>query len=632
MKKILLFSLTLLFSTSLLAQNGFKKINHPDANKALKRTMNNHKDMPVPEMEFVPETNIVQAIVNKGANGVSDAVIMTTQYDLQTNAGIGNRIIGWADGSVSAVSTWGNASAPTFPDRGTGYNFYNGSSWGAQPTSRVEPFRSGWPSITRLGENGEMLVSHGGSPWGIYSYYRETKGTGAWTLGGIIPGAPAPYEIAWPRITTSGEDHNNVHVISGDQPDANVPQFVVFYNNSQDGGQTWQGWSTPPEVDVTFYNNNIGADDYIMASNGDNVAILFCSSWYDLFFVKSTDNGQTWEKTVVWEHPYPTFDFNTTITTDTLWAPDNSANIAIDNNGMVHIVWATARVIHETPGASYNFFPYTDGIGYWNESMGTIPTNPSNPHKTLDPEYLESLNKGIVVGWVPDLNNNGELDITLADDLNYNTLGLSTQPSIAIDNDGSIAIFYSTPDESRTIEDLNYRSLYASYKDGIFGSWYNVAENITGGIFHLFEEVYSVTCAPNGYDGTFYAMYAADNLIGLAMDEQHIFQDNKIYVAKVTPVVIGVNENVNPVTEISSVYPNPVNSEMNIDVNLSKSSKNVEVSVHTITGQRVHNQTINTMVTGMNRISVNVSDLNTGVYFCTITVDGFKETRKFIVR
>ncbi|KAF0128105.1 MAG: hypothetical protein FD155_3430 [Bacteroidetes bacterium] len=632
MKKILLFSLTLLFSTSLLAQNGFKKINHPDSNKALKRTMINHKDMPVPEMEFVPETNIVQAIVNKGANGVSDAVIMTTQYDLQTNSGIGNRIFGWADGSVSAVTTWGNASAPSFPDRGTGYNFYNGSSWGAQPTSRVEPFRSGWPSITRLGENGEMLVSHGGSPWGIYRYYRETKGTGAWTSGGIIPGAPAPYEIAWPRITTSGEDHNNVHVISGDQPDTSVPQFVVFYNNSQDGGQTWQGWTTPPEVDVAFYNNNIGADDYIMASNGDNVAILFCSSWYDLFFVKSTDNGQTWEKTVVWEHPYPTFDFNTTITTDTLWAPDNSANIAIDNNGMVHIVWATARVIHEAPGSSYNFFPYTDGIGYWNESMGTIPTNPSNPHKTLDPEYLESLNKGIVVGWVPDLNNNGELDITLADDLNYRTLGLSTQPSIAVDNNGSISIFYSTPDESRTIEDLNYRSLYASYKDGIFGSWYNVAENITGGIFHLFEEVYSVTCAPNGYDGTFYAMYAADNLIGLAMDDQHLFQDNKIYVAKVTPVVIGVNENVNPVTEISSVYPNPVNSEMNIDVNLSKSSKNVEVSVHTITGQRVHNQTINTMVTGMNKISVNVSDLNTGVYFCTITVDGFKETRKFIVR
>lgn len=108
MKKILLFSLTLLFSTSLLAQNGFKKINHPDANKALKRTMINHKDMPVPEMEFVPETNIVQAIVNKGANGVSDAVIMTTQYDLQTNSGIGNRIFGWADGSVSAVTTWGN--------------------------------------------------------------------------------------------------------------------------------------------------------------------------------------------------------------------------------------------------------------------------------------------------------------------------------------------------------------------------------------------------------------------------------------------------------------------------------------------------------------------------------------------
>ena len=127
-------------------------------------------------------------------------------------------------------------------------------------------------------------------------------------------------------------------------------------------------------------------------------------------------------------------------------------------------------------------------------------------------------------------------------------------------------------------------------------------------------------------------MYSADNLVGLALDDDHAYQDNKMYVAKVTPVVIGVNENVNPVSEISSVYPNPVNNEMNIDVNLSKSAKKVEVNVHSITGQLVHNQIVNNLVTGMNKISVNVSDLNTGVYFCTITVDGYKETRKFVVR
>ncbi len=634
MRKFVLFSLALAVSAGAFAQNGYKKLKHPDANKAVKTSLINYKEAKVAEMSFTPETNIVQAVTNKGANGVSDAVIMVTQYDLQTNASIGNRMVAWPDGSLAAVATWGVASAPSFPDRGAGYNYYNGSSWGAQPTARVEPFRSGWPSIAPLGSNGEFLVSHGGTPFGIYAYSRETKGSGAWTERGIIPDQPAGLELTWPRVGTTGSDRGNetVHVIAADQDASNTALNYVKYNRSEDGGQTWQGWADPPEVDVNFYNLNISADDYVIATNGNNVAILFSSSWYDLFFIKSTDNGATWTKTVVWEHPYPSFDFNTTITTDTLWAPDNSSNIAIDNNGMVHIVWGTSRVTHEEVGTTFSYFPFTDAIGYWNESMGQIPTNPTNPHKTLDPEYLETLGMGNVVGWVPDINNNGEIDIESTGVLAYRTLGLSTQPSIAIDNNGSISIFYSTMDETRMIEELNYRSMYVTYKDGIYGSWYPVYENISGGIFHLFEEVYSTTCAPIAYDGTFFAMYSADNLVGLALDDDHAYQDNKIYVAKVTPVVIGVNENVNPVTEISSVYPNPVNNEMNIDVNLSKSSKNAEVSVHTITGQRVHNQTINNMVTGMNRISVNVSDLNTGVYFCTITIDGYKETRKFVVR
>lgn len=629
MRKFLLFSLVLSLAVGTQAQSGYKKINNPDVNKSVKTSLRNLNDARVAEMPFTPSTAIVSAVTNRSAAGVSDAVVMTTQYDLQSNGSISNRMIAHPDGTISATATWGMADAPNFPDRGTGYNYYNGSSWNAQPTARVEPFRSGWPSLAPFGANGEFLVSHGGTPMAINAYSREAKGTGEWTAKGAITGAP--FDLTWPRTVSSGEDHDVVHVVAGYQDAANTAHNEIFYNRSEDGGQNWQGWATPQDVDIQYYNYNISADDYTMASNGNNVAILFASSWFDLFFIKSTDNGATWDKTVIWEHPYPSFDFNVTLTTDTLWTCDNSANIAIDNNGMVHVVWATSRVMHEAVGTSYNYFPFTDGIGYWNESMGPIPTNPDNAHKTLDPDYLETLGKGMVAGYVPDINGNGTIDIEASGVLAYRTLGLSTQPAISIDNNGSIAIFYSTMDETRMIEDLNYRSMYATYKDGIFGTWYYATENVSGGIFHLFEEVYSVTSAPTAYNGTFYAMYSADNLVGLALDDDHAYQDNKIYVAKVTPVIIGVNEQINPVSELSSVYPNPVSNKMNVDLNLSKSPKTAKAEVHTITGQRVYTETLNSLSTGMNKVSIDATHFNTGVYFFTLTIDGYKETKKFVV-
>ena len=89
--------------------------------------------------------------------------------------------------------------------------------------------------------------------------------------------------------------------------------------------------------------------------------------------MKSTDNGDTWEKTVIWEHPYPFFDWNVTIT-DTFFCMDNSATIALDSEGKAHVVFGINRVLHNEPGNNYWLYPYVDGIGYWNEDMATFST------------------------------------------------------------------------------------------------------------------------------------------------------------------------------------------------------------------------------------------------------------------
>ena len=122
---------------------------------------------------------------------------------------LSNRIYTYPDGSIGVVWTRGIDGAPNFPDRGTGYNFFDGSTgtWDDMPTERVEDERTGWPSYAPLGENGEIIVAHLAA--GLKISTREQKGTGNWnyqTLNG-------PTDLTWPRMITAGENHNTIHLI-----------------------------------------------------------------------------------------------------------------------------------------------------------------------------------------------------------------------------------------------------------------------------------------------------------------------------------------------------------------------------------------------------------------------------------
>jgi hypothetical protein len=626
MKRFLCLAIALTFGLATFAQrSSYIKLDHPKVNQSVEATFVKPFDPVVEATDFAPPANMVQVQTSKSGMSFSETHVWTTQYDLQTNAALGNRVYAWPDGTVAATATWGMTGAPGFPDRGSAYNYYDGSSWGALPTARIEPVRSGWPSIAPLGANGEVVVSHGGTPFGINVYTRETKGTGAWTATSLPN--PAPHELTWPRVVTSGADNNTIHVVATDQ----LGNDPIFYNKSSDAGANWDGWIPMPALDSEFYNWIHAADDYVFARNGDVLALAFFSAWYDIFFLKSTDGGETWEHHVAWEHPYPTFSWETTLTTDTLYTNDNSGHIAIDNDGIVHLVWGVSRVAHWEPGTTYNYWPYTQGVGYWNETMGQIPTHPTNPHHTLNPNNLLSM--GMLVGWVPDETGSGQLDIFDLDLMTYRALGLTNSPTIAIDEIGTIVVAFSTVSETRDNGEFYYRSIYTSYKDGIYGTWYINEDNLMDNFIHLFDEGIYPTAAAQAYDNTFWLIYNADNAPGTALDDDHGYHDNQMYAVKITPTIVGINEFANPISNISSAYPNPVTgTHFNVDINLSRTSKSAQVTVHNIAGQMVHQQNLGTLSIGMNRVQVDVTGYQSGIYFYTVIVDDYKETKKVIVR
>jgi len=88
----------------------------------------------------------------------------------------------------------------------------------------------------------------------------------------------------------------------------------------------------------------------------------------------------------------------------------------------------------------------------------------------------------------------------------------------------------------------------------------------------------------------------------------------------------GVNENM---VEFGHAYPNPASSTVSFDYALSAGDR-VSVSVYNLLGQEVMNQQLNSL---QGSVAISVADLNEGIYFCNLVVNGQAlKTEKFVVK
>ncbi len=606
-------------------------------------------------------------VMNRWGDNLEQDVFYTT-YDLQSNSYVGNRMWAFDDGTLGATATFSHLTSG-YGDRGTGYNYFDGNSWGEQPNSRVESIKTGWPSYAQYGDNGEIMVAHTGS--NLVYKIRETKGVGEWSEEKTIPnpdlGLPTEF-MTWPRVTTTGPHHNIIHVIAADQADGDNTITPSFYARSTDG-ENWTVTQIPLTADYDIYAWS--ADDYCIAGNGNTVAILLTASLStSTFVIKSDDNGETWEKIVVWQNPYEGHDWATdpeSVFTDTLFAPEHGT-IAVDKNGKVHCAFSVKEIIHDTIGTSYTFWQGfgVDGIRYWNEDMGPIVDRErpeyegmfgdhfthANQHHALklwwpvpdDPGYIQRDLDAPWVGFISSLTDADGNDISndkiysASDYYNY-WMGCSAHPAICIDDDGIIAVAYDSPDLMRVLYDETYyyRSVYVTYIDtegGLDIHYFqdNLCDEVQ--IMHMMDECINVSAAPNTKNNQFWFSYTADGVPGLSSLTNvgtHDVHENLFYVTRITPQYDGmkVKEVVNPIN-VATVYPNPVESELFIDVNACQAS-DMNIAVYNITGQKVleSNAHINA---GISKPSINVSSLSSGIYFVTLSANGFEETLKFVVK
>lgn len=429
--------------------------------KAFRRAMNDAAPQPAAshvKPNLLPKKKIVPAIPKVSS---TETKIGESTYDLQTNGSVANRIVANANGTVQATWTFSTELNASWADRGAGYNYFDGTSWGPMPTVRVEgPTRTGWPEIITLANGTEVIISHAPADAALIMSTRNPYGSGTWTTGPLT--SLAPLSILWPRAAAGGPDGNTIHLIAHNEASTvvNGVTGMVSYSRSLDGGQTWDIQSAPiPGLDNTNYAF-LSADGYAISANGNNIAIIYFGALERTILVKSTDNGNTWTSSQIYDVPF-IYDPNSNNTTgtplgisdlngdgtaDTLNnSTDGTGAILVDNNGVVHVFFGFMNYIDDTPGdGSWSYFPGVNGIGYWNETMGSI-----------QPQFIAG---------ALDIDGSGVLLDNLSDpttEFGQYGSGLTTMPNAGVDANGCIYAVYSSIMETLNSGSQYYRHIYA---------------------------------------------------------------------------------------------------------------------------------------------------------------------------
>jgi hypothetical protein len=562
---------------------------------------------------------------------IEETDIGETRYDNQSNASIPNRICLFDDGTVGA--TWTRSmQEPAFTDRGTGYNYYDGTQWGPYPDARIENIQTHRPTYMRWGINGEMVVSHA-SGSGLVISTREEKGSGSWNFSTFQGPNGQPY-ILWNRAITSGTDYSKVHLLALTLPSTHggTPYLgldgALLYSYSTDGGQSWFWQNQILDGMTSSEYTGFSADMYTFAQpKGDNVAFVVGDSWCDLFLMKSTDGGETFEKTIIWQHPYPLWQLGTP--TDTFYCADGAHSLTIDNSGLVHVAFGISRALADDETTYW--FPFVDGIAYWNENMPAFSDdmNALSPYGEQGSELVQDYN---LIGWSQDLNGNGSLDLTGEIGLYY--LGLSSMPQLVLDDQGRMVLVYSSVTETYSNGIQNYRHIWARGSNDGGVTWFDFLD-LTSDFVHLFDECVYPSCAANS-DNYVHLVYQHDLSPGTAVwGSQHPYEDNTINYLKVNKadlLPVGIGETGLSLTDadVSQNYPNPFHGSTEVKVFL-KETCNLSYEVTNLTGQKVYAGTVRSAKPGENTIIIEARNLKSGVYFYNIKTDEASVTKKMIV-
>ena len=577
------------------------------------------KDLKVKQVNMHPgDISYYQGDHVIGQKLFDNTVIGTTWYDLQSYTNVMSRVWAYDDGTVGA--TWMSSGQNLVPERGTAYNYFDGSEWGT-PDPHVGPSdRMGWPSYCPWGPNGEIVSQYryvaGEGP--IQFYKRENKGTGEWVETILEP--PDGYSLVWHSMCTSGENHEYIHLLAYTyDAEYNGQANALLYYRSSDGAETWEISEEVIEGLGPDYFPSIHSLTYPWANPvGETIAFTYAFDELGGWVFKSTDNGDSWTSKQVMETPFYPF----TLPADSERTPCGSGTsaIALDSQGMAHVVFGRMSKIYEAGELFY--YPFTDGLIYWNETMPMIDTTLISSY-TLDYLY----DAGMLCGWVMT----EQPTYSIPDGQPNYSNSMCSYPQMSIDANDNIFVGFCSlaPDYSNT--EFLYRHIVANSTYDLGESWVGMID-LNADIQYIFSECAYPMMSPV-IDDYVHFVFQEDPFPGIAtwLENHDVLECQVMHMAIDKDVFVGIRDNEKvPSLEIS-VYPNPAAERVWLQLAL-KNTSSLNVTLVDQVGRVVIDEEMGNMNAGDHRISFDISALAPGVYFIRAEAGGETITEKMVIQ
>ena len=578
----------------------------------------------------------------------NEVLIGTTTYDLQSNAAVQNRIVHHDDGTISAGWTTSQQLNASWSDRGTGYNFFDGTNWGANPTTRLESSRGGWPSIIAMGSGKEASITHNTDNSHINMTHRSTTGTGSWTEQNIssLNDSTGIYRyMIWNRSAVGGLNKETIHMVALTAPTGNGGTTyngldgALLYYRSLDEGLTWDIQDMQlPGMDTSMLVG-MGGDIYAIAAQGETVVVAYFDDWGDSFIVKSIDNGTTWEKTTFLDFPVDKYamddglDLDGDGIYDQVYSTDNYGAIVLDATGEAHVFYGIMMYLDDDlTDASSSWFPSINGIGYWNESMGEDVT-PATVHAGDTSLWYSDMMDNNWIVQAPDLNGDGivgGVDSTGGYALYY--ASRASMPNAGISANGEIYLSFSGYTETADNGSQVFRHLYIT-KSSDGGSTWKTPVDVTPNVSWIgMKECVFGSMVPT-VDDKIRIVYQMDNEPGLIVrgDEDLVDFNDIVYIEIDTVGLFGTSVSVNDIKNTTqfTVYPNPANDYTSITISLDKTEK-VILTIVDLLGKEISKEE-KVLFSGKTTERLDVSNFQNGVYFINLQVENNITTQKLVI-
>ena len=592
---------------------------------------------PMEKAPYTPKKYLIEEHIQESAyelptdqsvsNRYVDELVSFLRWDAQAYGCMPSRI--YANDNGDPVVSWIFSTDITgnFPERGTGYSARENGMW-PSVTARVETARTGFPAIARTADGTELIVSHntGANPWAV-QVTRKASGSNTWTEANI-QNPPGNIGLLWPRIATGGPDGQSVHVIAITTPSANGGAIYegvdahLLYWRSLDGGQTWDiNAQIIPGLDSSKYDV-LTADSYTIDVNGNGVAIAVLPSWNDLLVFKSTDNGTTWED------PLTVIDFPDALenyagangdsyTFDdigyfdpeapdslSIFSNDGFGALIMDDMNQAHLWFGRMYYTDDDPAEGSFYFPGTNGLMYWNETMGEDTSVYLTGALDYDGDTL--LNVGAITEIGPYFNS------------------LASFPTVGVDDDGVIYLCYSALHELYRSDwgaevDQFYRHLYLMKSEDNGATWgdpyeITVVPYVDEFLVEFTEAVYPAI--PRHIGDKIWVVYQNDAIPGTDIwGDNHATNETGWVFSEIEkdslPVFTGLFEVPQPELEFA-VSPNPATDLIRLQTQLDEGGE-VLIQIIDLNGRIVRTKS-NAVRPGSQVFDLQLQGLASGTY------------------